>query len=140
MIIDADMLFTLSLFALEPVRGIERFEWRNFNDLELCATVTLWKAIGDAMEISYAPLPSREWRDGLHWLEEIREWSMEYAKTNMKPAESNSTLCNGLIHSFYPECPNVLVPYVRQVVAFILGEQTRIAMGLPSPSPVVSDI
>ena len=32
-----DMLYTLSLFALEPVRWVNKYEWREFTDLEVCA-------------------------------------------------------------------------------------------------------
>lgn len=32
-----DMLYTLTLFALEPVRWINRYEWRKLTDLEICA-------------------------------------------------------------------------------------------------------
>ena len=66
---DEDMLYTLSLFALEPIRWSRRFEWRVMSDLEVCAQGTLMKALGDAMDISYDPLPGCDegWRDGIHW-------------------------------------------------------------------------
>jgi hypothetical protein len=32
-----DMLYTLAVLALEPKRWIEQYEWRNLNDMELCA-------------------------------------------------------------------------------------------------------
>jgi hypothetical protein len=32
-----DMLYTLSLFAVEPRNWIARYEWRDLTDMELCA-------------------------------------------------------------------------------------------------------
>lgn len=48
-----NLLYTLSLFALEPSRWVTKYEWRDLTDLELCACGTYWKAMGDAMGISY---------------------------------------------------------------------------------------
>lgn len=57
-ITDANMLYTLSLFALEPIRWTRRFEWRALTDMETCAIGTVWKDMGDAMEIPYTALKS----------------------------------------------------------------------------------
>ncbi|KAI9834685.1 MAG: hypothetical protein M1826_000087 [Phylliscum demangeonii] len=75
-----NMLYTLSLFAAEPARWIQQYEWRELNEMELCAVGTFWKSMGDAMEIRYDGLPSAAsgWRDGLQWLEEIKDWSVAY--------------------------------------------------------------
>jgi hypothetical protein len=32
-----DMLYTLSLFVLEPVRWVKRYEWREMTEMEICA-------------------------------------------------------------------------------------------------------
>ncbi|KAL9107966.1 MAG: hypothetical protein Q9227_007181 [Pyrenula ochraceoflavens] len=56
---DADMLYTLALFAREPLLWISRYEWRQPSDLERCAMGTFHKSMGDAMQIPYSPfLPS----------------------------------------------------------------------------------
>lgn len=52
------MLYTLSLFVTEPIRFIDAYEWRSLTELEKCALGTYWKSVGDAMGISYEPLPS----------------------------------------------------------------------------------
>jgi len=31
------MLYTLSLFALEPIRWVNRYEWREMTPMEVCA-------------------------------------------------------------------------------------------------------
>ncbi len=40
-ITDPDMLYTLSLFALEPSRWVTRYEWRDLTSVERCALGTL---------------------------------------------------------------------------------------------------
>ena len=75
--------------------------------------------MGDAMSISYQDLPSYKegWRDGLHWLEEIRQWSLKYEQANMVPAETNARLAN-------PD----LASMGKSAVAVLLGERLRKAM------------
>ena len=127
---DDDMLYTLSLFALEPPRWINRHDWRCFTELELCACGTLWKSIGDAMQISYAKLPSYEvgWRDGLHWLEEMNEWGMEYEEAQMVPALTNQQLCDGYFKSILVDMPLRFQNIGKQIVAVLLGPRLRKAM------------
>lgn len=50
--------------------------------------------MGDAMLISYDELPSSKtgWKDGLHWLQEIDEWSIEYEKKHMVPDINNKKM------------------------------------------------
>lgn len=92
-ILDDDMLYTLALFAIEPVKWIKRLEWRELEDFEKCALGTFWKAIGDAMLIEYDKLPSHStgWKDGLHWLEEIWAWSEAYEDRCMVSNQYNKT-------------------------------------------------
>ena len=93
-ILDQDMLYTLSLFALEPSRWVNRYEWRSLTEMELCAIGTFWKNMGDAMLISYDKLSSSKsgWKDGLHWLQEVDEWSNKYEKEYMVSDINNKKL------------------------------------------------
>ena len=90
-ILESDMLYTLGLFATEPIRFVQRFEWRDMIDLEQCAIGTYWKSLGDALGIRYDLLPSGKigFQDGLHFLEELREWSAKYEMDYMRPDASN---------------------------------------------------
>ncbi|KAF2185019.1 hypothetical protein K469DRAFT_726903 [Zopfia rhizophila CBS 207.26] len=58
-----DMLYTLSLFALEPIRWIYLYEWRRLTDLERCACGTFWKTMGNDMHVSFKPFPSYRRRE-----------------------------------------------------------------------------
>ena len=127
---DSDLLFTLSLFALEPGRWVDRYEWRCLTDMELCACGTFWKSMGDAMMIPYTDLPSSEmgWRDGLHWLEEVREWSLEYEKRFMVPATTNKQLAESHLAVLFFNLSGTYVRLGKRFVTVLLGKRLRKAM------------
>jgi len=137
---NSDMLYTLGVFALEPVRWVNKYEWRKFTDMELCASGTYWKAMGDAMEVSWNELPSHErgWRDGLHWLEEIKEWSDKYEETHMIPAKSNHQLADAHLDVLFINIPARFKLMGKKIVSVFLGERLSKAMMLPQPSPKYS--
>ncbi|KAL8722537.1 MAG: hypothetical protein Q9225_001005 [Loekoesia sp. 1 TL-2023] len=115
---DDDMLFTLSLFALEPIRWVERYEWRVLQDFEQCALGVFWKSIGDAMGISYKKLRSAEegWKDGLHWLGDLAEWSERYEKLNMLPHIDNKQTANETVAILLWGVPRWLRPFGERIV------------------------
>ena len=131
-----DMLYTLSVFALEPVRWVNKYEWRQFSDLELCASGTFWKAMGDKMEIDFSPLPSSEkgWTDGLQWLIEVQTWSEQYERENMTPSETNNQLALAHLDVIFINLSKSLNMLGKQAVSVIVGERLRNAMKLPEPS------
>lgn len=133
-ILEDDMLYTLSLFALEPIRFIETYEWRKLTDLEKCAIGTYWKSLGDALAISYEKLPSgvkegpSGFRDGLHWLEELSAWSQAYEITNMKPSAANKEVADKTTDVLVFTLPRFLEPVGIAFVSFIMDERLRKAM------------
>jgi hypothetical protein len=133
-ILEDDMLYTLSLFALEPIRFIKTYEWRNLTDLEKCAIGTYWKSLGDALAISYEGLPSGAkegpsgFRDGLHWLEELNAWSQAYEITNMKPSATNKEVADKTTDVLVFALPRFLEPVGIAFVSFIMDERLRKAM------------
>jgi hypothetical protein len=131
-----NMLYTLSVFALEPARWINKYEWRQMSDFELCASGTFWKAIGDKMEIDLSSLPSSKqgWSDGYHWLREIQDWSERYEATSMVSASTNNKLALAHLDIIFLNLPQRLNIVGKQVVSAIVGERLRQAMMLPQPS------
>ena len=81
-ITDDDMLYTLALFMREPCAWIDRCEWRLTTDAEKCASGLFWEKQGEALQIDYSKLPTyaagKQWRDGLHFHEELNAWAEEY--------------------------------------------------------------
>ncbi|KAL9098060.1 MAG: hypothetical protein Q9163_006205 [Psora crenata] len=141
-----DMLYTLSLFALEPYRWIERYEWRKLEDVEKCALGTFWKAIGDAMAIDFGPLKSgggggakgdggagecegeSGWADGLQWLEEVEEWAEEYERKTMLPHKNNWKTAEQTTAVLLWHVPSWAKPYGKRVVCALMDERLRTAM------------
>ncbi|KAJ5113213.1 hypothetical protein N7456_001747 [Penicillium angulare] len=127
---DEDMLYTLSLFVLEPVRGVQRFEWRRLSDLEICALAVYWKSLGEAMDIPYEVLPSAKsgWEDGLHWLEELEIWSKAYDFENTVPDENNRVLAFATLDIGLTNVPSIFRGVAMQLMAALLGKRLRRAM------------
>ncbi|KAK2858369.1 hypothetical protein FQN49_004800 [Arthroderma sp. PD_2] len=134
-ILDDDMLYTLSLFALEPSRWIDRYDWRKVSDLERCAAGTFWKSIGDSMEIRYDKLPSAAtgFRDGLHWLEELDAWSREYEAEYMVPDKHNHQTANETVDLLLYNAPSFTHPVMRKGVTFLMEDRLRVAMMYERP-------
>lgn len=124
------MLYTLSLFLLEPIRWTSKFEWREITDIERCAMGVYWKDLGEAMEISYHLLPSSKsgWHNGLHWLEELQDWSLRYELENMIPANTNRTLARGTLEIALFNLPALLKPCGRKFASALLEPRLRRAM------------
>ena len=129
-ILDEDMLYTLALFALQPIRFIDRFEWRTLSELERCAIGTFWKSVGDALDITYERLPSGQqgFVDGIQWLEEIDAWSEEYEQQFMVPHRKNRETADQTTAVLLYMLPKALHPVGLQFVSYMMDPRLRAAM------------
>ena len=134
---DVDLLYTLALFALEPIRWIERWEWRLLTSGEKLAIGVFWKGIGDAMNIPYARLPGNEggkgWRDGVHWLEELEAWADAYEARCMVPEETNHQTAEHTTAILVWDVPTPLKPLGKQAVCTLMDDRLREAMMYERP-------
>ena len=132
-LLDDDLLYTLALFAGEPTRWIDKYEWRKLEDFEKCAIGTFWKAIGDAMAIPYSKMRSggeggQGWIDGLQWLDELNEWAAQYEKRYMVPDKNNHKTAEQTTAILLYSIPGFLKPYGRRVVSALMDDRLRTAM------------
>ena len=129
-ILDADLLYTLALFAVQPVRFIENFEWRTLSDLELCAIGTFWKSLGDALGISSEILPSGKtgFKDGMQWLEEVDVWSQDYEAKYMVPDPKNRESADQATAVLLYNLPKFLHPIGLQFTSYMMDDRLRKAM------------
>lgn len=127
---DNDMLYTLSLFALEPLRWVDRFEWRRITRIERCATGAYWQYMGDCMEISFSALPSfaTGWKDGTQFLAELEIWSISYEIQHMIPSESNCVLAQDTLDIASFNLPVFIRPTAQQFALAVLDSRLRKAM------------
>ncbi|KAE8408632.1 hypothetical protein BDV37DRAFT_278641 [Aspergillus pseudonomiae] len=140
-ILESDMLYTLGLFAIEPIRFIEKYEWRRLSDLEKCAIGTFWKSLGDGLGISYGALPSKDkWRDGLHWLEELSNWSSNYEIQHMRPHIKNREVADQATAIILYTLPQFAHSVAVKLTSFLMDVRLRKAMLYEPPSAAYTRI
>lgn len=128
---DNDMLYTLSLFALEPIRWVARYDWRSLTSVEKCALGVFWRDLGEAMDIPFERLEQTMGEravDGLAWLEALSAWSLEYEKEKMQPAETNETVSRATLDVALFNVPKRLRGFALGVVGALLEPRLRHAM------------
>ncbi|KAG5941359.1 hypothetical protein E4U53_007421 [Claviceps sorghi] len=124
-----DLLYTLSVFVTEPIAWINRWEWRQLTDMEVCAQGAFWKSIGDAMGIQYTGLLKREsWRDGIEFVEDISAWAQQYELDFMVPAATNKQTADELVRLLLYYVPSKARSFASHVIGVIMGERLRNAM------------
>ncbi|PYI12527.1 hypothetical protein BO78DRAFT_392369 [Aspergillus sclerotiicarbonarius CBS 121057] len=135
-ILEDDMLYTLGLFATQPIEFVEKYEWRSLSDLEKCAIGTFWKSLGDSLDISYDALPSGKtgFRDGLQWLEEIMAWSDDYEARCMVPHVKNREIADQTIAVLLYMVPKPLQKIGLNLVTFMMDDRLRRAMLFDAPA------
>ncbi|KAK0452066.1 uncharacterized protein EV420DRAFT_690326 [Desarmillaria tabescens] len=119
-----DLLYTLSLFVLEPMRLVARYDWRPFSDEEAECNFLMWKDIGRRMSIKDIP----------ETLKELEEWSKEYETAYMVPSESShwlAIMALGYIGKRVPNIPGAR-SLVRSLFICMMDDQLRMAVGLPA--------
>ena len=82
------------------------------------------------MTISNERLPSsaKGWEDGLGWLEEIEEWSLQYEEMHMVPAPSNIKLADAALGVVFINVPSSLLSTCKKFMSVLLGPRLRKAM------------
>ncbi|KAI1506412.1 hypothetical protein F5X99DRAFT_2126 [Biscogniauxia marginata] len=137
-ITDEDMLYTLSLFALEPARWTDRHDWRRLTDLERCSLGTYWRDVGEAMEIPYDRLEPYmgPYNDGLGWLEAVDRWSVAYEENAMVPADSNEKVARGTLNVLLFNTPLAWRDFVMKLMSVLMETRLRTASRIAEPSEI----
>ncbi|KAI1638328.1 hypothetical protein F4809DRAFT_258917 [Biscogniauxia mediterranea] len=137
---DADLLYTLSVFVLEPARWARLYDWRPLSDVERCAYGVFWKEVGDAMGIPYAavmgPRRGGPWRDGLAFADDLAAWAKDYEVAAMRPSAVCHKPAVTLIPMITYWLPWFAQPFATEVVCALLGDRVREAFMLPEPGPL----
>ncbi|KAI1749194.1 hypothetical protein F4782DRAFT_313532 [Xylaria castorea] len=136
---DTDLLYVLSLFALEPGRWVGRFEWRGLTTRERCALAILWRALGEDLRIPFDALPSSSsgkggFRNALHWLQELEDWARDYEAENREKSPESVFLAEGQLDAWTRNVPKGPRRIVRGFVAALIEPGLRQAMGIETPS------
>jgi hypothetical protein len=122
---NGDYLYTLSVFVCEPIRWIDRFEWRKLTQRERDGLYVFWREIGIRMGIKNIP-PS---------VDAFLAFNEEYEAKHMKFAPSNRTVANATIDLFLSLVP---LPALRDagdaVVRSFMDQRLCKTFGL-APAP-----
>jgi hypothetical protein len=118
-----DMIHTLALFVLEPLRWIDRYEWRPLLQVERVAVFVYWREI--AMRMGMVGVP--ETIDGLGI------WAAEFEKEHMYFAKSNVACADATVELFVKALPGWMRGFGRWVVAALIEERVRPLLGVQEP-------
>ncbi|KAI1313721.1 hypothetical protein F5Y03DRAFT_105931 [Xylaria venustula] len=139
---DDDLLYVLSLFTAEPMRWIQRFEYRALNERERCALATLWRALGEELRIPYDRLPgySEGFRDALHWLAELEDWGCAYERAYRERTPESVALAGKQMDAWVSGVPGFMKSMAYGFVAVGIEPGLRQAHGIETPSPITAYI
>ncbi|RDW63500.1 hypothetical protein BP6252_11045 [Coleophoma cylindrospora] len=129
-----DLLYTLSVFVTEPISWINKYEWRDLTEMEICAVGTFWKSMGDAMGIEYeGVLAHSEWADGVEFMHDVSTWAKSYENAYMVPAASNKQTADELVSLLLFYVPTYFKSAGSHLVGVMMGDLLRKAMIHPDP-------
>ncbi|KAL4883374.1 hypothetical protein BJY04DRAFT_206350 [Aspergillus karnatakaensis] len=136
-ITDPDLLHTLGDGLAEILTVIAREEWRPLTPVEKCALGIFHRNLGEDMGIPFDVLPScaSGWTDGVHFADELVEWTVQYESHVAKPTATNDQYVRVYVDL---AIPRVLRGIVRGVLGGDLDSVMRGALGLEEPGPLLS--
>jgi len=118
-----DSLYTMTIFVCEPIRWIDRYEWRPLTDLEKRALCMSWQLIGKRMNIQNIP----------DTLEGFFAFNEDYERKHMKFSRNNKQIADMTIGLFLSRTPNFLKPVISPILFSFMDDRLREAMGFPTP-------
>ncbi|KAL4933088.1 uncharacterized protein BDV17DRAFT_287444 [Aspergillus undulatus] len=122
-ITNEEMIHTMSLNVLGPLKWIDRFEWRPLLEVERVAVFLYWKEV--AMRMGMVDVPET--------LDELGKWTAKYEKTEMAFAESNVKCLEATMDLYLRPLPRWMKGFGGQIVAALLEERVRAALGMEDP-------
>jgi ER-bound oxygenase mpaB/B'/Rubber oxygenase, catalytic domain len=128
-ITNPEMIHTLAMFVLEPVRWTENYGWRGMTRLEKVAYFVYWKEIGSRMGMTDIP----------ETYDELEIWTEEYEKSEMVYAPSNKACADASLELFLRDIPVFFKGFARNVALSLLEPKVRKAIGSQDPPQWISN-
>jgi hypothetical protein len=129
-ILNEDLLHTLGDGIVEALRIVDNNEWRKLTDVEKCAIGIFHKNLGEDLEIPFTSLPSSQvgWDDGLLFVEELRDWTIQYEETVAKPVTTNDQYVRVYVDSATSGMPGAITTTLRKVLGSDLDDRMRVSL------------
>lgn len=121
-----DFLYVLSTFIFEPVLWVERYGWRELTDQEKEGLYVIYAEVGRALMIRDIP-PSFD----AYWT-----WRLTYEAKEQRFEESNRQVTKGMVGALQTFLPRGLRWLAFPLLASLLDNEFRQALGLPKPNPL----
>jgi hypothetical protein len=118
-----ELLHTLAMFVLEPIRWLNEREWRPLTEIEKVAIFIYWKEIGNRMGIKDIP----------DTLEELEIWTAEYTKKNVYFTKYNKMCAESTMRLFLRNVPLFMRGFAQHAAVSLFEEQSRLALGYEKP-------
>lgn len=123
-ITNADMLYVLSTFVLEPVRWIDRWARRPMTAAERLAGFEFYRELGRRLGVTGIP----------HEYAEFEDLNLEFERTRFAPTRQGHRLATDLLNVYASLYPAAVRAVAVDVWHARLGAPVRAALGLPGPS------
>jgi hypothetical protein len=121
-----DLLYVLYSSMAEPVRFLNTYEWRSLTDMEVNALGTLWKYVGDLMEIDYKQeLGNDQWTDGIEFMDAVRQWAEKYEDEHLLPSKQVRTVGRVTLELLLTSYPKAFRKLGYRAVMVLLGDRMR---------------
>ncbi|XXG99670.1 general amino acid permease agp2 [Hypoxylon texense] len=139
-ILDEDLLHTLGSNVVEIFKIVDESEWRKLSAVEKCAVGIFHKVLGEDMLIPYSYLPSGAggWTDGLHFANELYDWTVQYEERVAKPVATGDQYVRVYVDGATSSLPAPFTSFLRKTIAFDLDETMRISLNLERPGAILS--
>jgi hypothetical protein len=121
---NGDMIYTLCVFILEPIRWIQKYGWRSMTENEAMAIFETWRHVGIQMGIKDIPLGMKEL---CRFYEEYEQEHIEFNTKNAIVAQHTMTL-------FLTNVPFFARPLVQHVLEALLSPKVNDAFGFDPPN------
>jgi hypothetical protein len=118
-----DFLYVLSTFVYEPVRWNTRFGWRPLVEEERLATFHFWREVGRRMNIHGIPTGYAE----------LEQFNAEYERRHFHFSEPGARIARATRAMFLHWFPGLPSRLGEPVLAAVLDEPLREAIGFPRP-------
>lgn len=131
-ILDEDLLHTLGSGVVEIFRVVDTEEWRKLSDVEKCAIGIFHRNLGEDMGIPFSQLPSfaSGWENGLHFAQELNDWTILYEKQVAEPRPTNDAYVRVYVDSATKSLPQAITILTRKLVAAELDSTMRTSLWL----------